>query len=77
MDIINDDGGAAFPTEHWKACENSKRYQRSGGMSLRDWFAGQAMAGLAGDPSWDGPVEKNARWCYQFADAMIEARESP
>lgn len=34
------DGGPAFPTEKWECVETIP------GMSLRDWFAGQAVIGL-------------------------------
>jgi len=43
-------------------------------MSLRDWFAGQALAGLLvnqGAKFWDG----DARNAYAAADAMIKERE--
>jgi len=63
------DGGPAFPTDqteymHEKSCV-------SGGMTLRDWFAGQAVArlipedGLYPDsdkPAWKGgPLAKDMR----------------
>ena len=51
------------------------------GMSLRDYFAGQAMAGdsLDGEGSWDNNVPQKyiverARLYYRIADAMIKAR---
>lgn len=55
------------------------------GMSLRDWMAGQALAGLvsswydryAGDPKTQrgsGPYEIAAA-AYVHADAMLAARE--
>jgi hypothetical protein len=52
----------------------------STGMTLRDWFAGQAMAGLcacadlyipAGE-NWITYIPKKA---YDVADAMMEARK--
>lgn len=39
-------------------------------MELRDWFAGQALIGLA--PTTDGATA--ARWAYGYADAMIAER---
>jgi hypothetical protein len=71
------DGGAAFPYGQKNHTERS-----SEGMSLRDWFAGQAIGHLAiqsitegwarGGPEWR---EETANEAYKFADAMIKARE--
>ena len=41
------------------------------GMSLRDWFAGQAIMGLA----TDARVICIAEWAYTLADAMMEERK--
>jgi len=41
------------------------------GMSLRDWFAGQALAGMTLD---DLDVDNAAFYAYMIADAMIRAR---
>ena len=38
---------------------------------LRDLFAGLAMIGLSKDTR---NVQHTARWCYEMADAMIEAK---
>ena len=40
-------------------------------MTLRDWFAGQALVGLAKEFS---PIDA-ARYAYQHADEMLAARE--
>ena len=49
------------------------------GMSLRDWFAGQALAGaLASLPPqahYDADMMAVASYCT--ADAMLKAREQP
>ncbi len=45
------------------------------GMTLRDYFAGQALTGyLSGSTSIGGTKSDAAKWAYEFADAMIEAR---
>ncbi|MBK8197005.1 MAG: hypothetical protein IPK75_01455 [Acidobacteria bacterium] len=63
------DGGPAFPTAG------------STGMSLRDWFAGQALAGLCGTDA-RVYIDRNkiagrfASVAFELADAMIAAREA-
>ncbi len=77
-----DDGGMAFPHVVEPVIGNPGVYRpvTSGGMSLRDHFAGQALAGqLAFSPpdSFDkyNLPEEVAAACYRFADAMIAARK--
>ena len=48
---------------------------RAQGMSLRDWFAGQALAGMCADPTLAGEPDKWATQSYRLADAMIAARK--
>jgi hypothetical protein len=78
------DGGPAFPQS--ETANGNPMYaehgDHSGGMSLRDWFAGQALAGILGDghSCWDSSVlQGNARQialrAYEMADAMFEVRE--
>lgn len=68
------DGGPAFPfvkPENW----NEVGY----GMSLRDYFAGQAIAGLMAAGEYNESREgysRNAKDAYEIADAMLKARES-
>lgn len=48
----------------------------SEGMSLRDYFAAQALNGLASITGVDwGSKAEVARICYDLADAMMKARE--
>lgn len=69
---MKDDGGtgAAFPTAYWATPESDQPSFRPG-MSLRDWFAGMALAGL-------GPSGMNSKarayWAYEYADAMLAQR---
>ena len=45
------------------------------GMTLRDWFAGQALAGFLASPNHQGTtLEVDARDAYRVADAMIAER---
>ena len=52
---MSDNSGSAFPS----------------GMSLRDYFAGQALGNLDSR----GIEESAAKWCYEMADAMLKERE--
>lgn len=78
------DGGPAFPstqpTETWATGQHGQAVpvmERHGGMSLRDWFAGQSLEGYcAVEAGWDQPPEEVARCCYRIADAMLKAREA-
>ena len=80
-------GGPAFPL----CGSIVKQYQPTGivtgeslqgfqsGMSLRDYFAASVAQGIfAGRPLSRGYAEYGddaAKFCYKFADAMLEARE--
>ena len=46
-----------------------------GGLTVRDYFAGQATAGLLANPNYNNHVGEDARLAYELADAMIKARE--
>lgn len=76
------DGGPAFPTQDYDRGAAQAGFAvtvtDNPGMSLRDWFAGQALNGyVAYHPaSIMGPfVEETAVLAYQYANAMIKARE--
>jgi hypothetical protein len=59
------------------------------GMTLRDWFAGQVLAGYSALPdershracdgnaaAWRANLRKqDAEYCYQMADAMLKVRK--
>jgi hypothetical protein len=47
----------------------------AGGLSLRDWFAGQALAGIASRQSFRGIEDALSRNVYAIADAMLKERE--
>lgn len=75
MSSTIDDGGPAFPM---------REGQPHPGMSLRDYFAGQALVGLLaeaakGNEDLDnlvGDYEQCAGTCYLYADHMLAARKA-
>jgi len=72
-----DDGGPAFPQSvfHDETPEADSFVESKGGMSLRDYFAGQAMIGFlaSASPKADTDAEL-ADYAYQIADAMLKER---
>ncbi len=71
------DGGPAFPFSALSP-GGPDIYKDNEGMSLRDYFAGQALVGmLASDSSVDRTKVNKAVWssaAYAFADAMLAER---
>jgi uncharacterized protein YodC (DUF2158 family) len=67
------DGGPAFPVHE----ENDDGiFTATKGMSLRDWFAGQALQGLIAAHKTGMLRSDDAVFhAYAFADAMIERRK--
>lgn len=69
-----DDGGQAFP-QPVTVGPSDDMYPAYPGMTLRDWFAGQALAGYFAAPH---TPHRNAQDCaaymYAVADAMIAER---
>jgi hypothetical protein len=61
----------AFPIAFPENCEGWED-----GMTLRDYFAGQALAGIAADHTLDIPYRHMAERAYYIADAMIEVRDA-
>jgi len=65
-----DDGGFAFPHP----------YDSPGGMSLRDYFAAAALAGMMANPNRKNNssalATMHATEAYEIADAMLEARKA-
>lgn len=75
--MTKENGGAAFPV----AAGPGQQFTQ--GMSLRDWFAGQAMAAITGSSKSGGWNIGNqgadnatiANAAYVIADAMLAERE--
>lgn len=86
-----DDGGPAYPHTNPNWNVNGDRRPEIPGMSLRDWFAGQALAAIGGPIATASPesMEKAARddgftgtrgeytayRAYVIADSMLQARK--
>jgi len=78
---MKNDGGSAFPVHP------GITYDGQCGMTLRDWFAGQALKGLIvycekfeGSTQFQEmmcaqPWDRLATVSYEYADAMLAARE--
>ena len=60
-------GGPAFPC-NLDGAEGE-------GMTLRDWFAGQALVGLCAVAAGEDTFDVFAKDAYAYADAMIKARD--
>jgi len=67
-------GGAAFPFLTYNTGDNLW-YQQEG-MTLRDYFAAKAMQGIIStNTSFLHNPEQLAAKAFEFADAMLKARE--
>lgn len=87
-DELRKQGGPAFPVSIPGCVDNGWQ-----GMTLRDYFAGQALVGICGNFSSDPsvaddllrsakehgvpPSVKLASICYSYADAMLLVRSQP
>ncbi|MGB1214575.1 MAG: hypothetical protein ACPG4X_14520 [Pikeienuella sp.] len=83
------DGGPAFPSEFvlhepGKVGNEVAIKEFSSGMSLRDWFAGQALVGVmtnaenfggAASHEREEAFRRTADLLYEIADAMLAARD--
>ena len=69
------DNPSAFPTHDSHEDSDPRERILQGGMTLRDYFAGQALAGfMANTRRPTTMAEDDATWCYSIADAMLAAR---
>jgi hypothetical protein len=83
MSAKSKDGGPAFPRAGFLSpLEGNTALQfdslPQSGMSLRDWFAGQALAGITANSSAGSPAGESwtcAVDAYRHADAMLAARK--
>ena len=72
------DGGAAFPRPYTEYGDGPIQYSahEQSSMSLRQWFAGQALAGLLANPRTNDWSAVTFR-CHAFghADEMLKEKE--
>ena len=70
-----EDGGPAFPN----AGGSDSPLYGAYGMSLRDWFAGQALMGITSNPNTRGDADRLsegiALYAFKAADAMLAERK--
>lgn len=82
MDEQPKDGGPAFPARPREQMMGGTISAANEGMSLRDWFAGRALAGDAANneegcfshKTSDAQLLNQAQLYYRIADAMLAAR---
>jgi hypothetical protein len=68
-------GGPAFPYPFYD--EKGHCIDGIEGMTMRDYFAGQALASInLGIGVTDEFYSRTAKHCYALADAMLKAREA-
>lgn len=77
------DGGSAFPKQPaFHMLDGATAVYEQEGMSLRDYFAAAALQGMLAcsrSTQTCDTVQQNtiaaAEWAYEYADAMLAARE--
>ncbi len=82
--MSKEDGGPAFPGSFAGHCGNEDHQNPCGcyldsGMTLRDYFAGQAMVGLIPmvgilGSGASGVTQNTSEIAYKIADEMLKAR---
>ena len=74
-DDTRDDGGSAFP----QLTRVGQAAVSEGGLSIRDYFAGQALVGFAANIRANevdkGIADTLAAAAYAIADRMVQARK--
>ena len=75
MAMSKNDGGPAFPQHDLSGYGMGPAECNNGGMTLRDWFAGQVLAGMMANPEIGGSASELAHYAYKHADAMLAERD--
>ena len=66
--MLSEHDESAFPVEVGQTCDDLR------GMSLLDWFAGQALAGFNWEDS-GASYETDAQKCFDMAQSMMNERK--
>jgi hypothetical protein len=66
--MLNEHDESAFPVEVGQTCDDLR------GMSMLDWFAGQALASFNWEDS-GAKYETDAQKCFAMAEAMMNERK--
>jgi len=69
MNDTSKDGGPAYPIPNLESDADFN------GMSLRDWFAGQALPAMVAKAKGPTATKNSAHKAYAIADEMIKARK--
>jgi hypothetical protein len=69
-------GGPAFPIKQYN--RNIMAFEEVCGMTMRDYFAAKAIQGMFASGNLPKSVQDDelASVAYEFADAMLKAREA-
>ena len=71
METKRNDGGQAFPMGYHRDGNSADH----GGLSMRDYFAGQALIGIAMLET-SRTFDEDSASAYKYADAMMKARDA-
>ena len=74
MKTPSNDGGSAFPLLDGYHLDGRHRSGEAG-MTLRDYFAGQALAGILASANFGNVKDWIGGKAYEAADSMLAARE--
>ena len=74
--MSDNDGGPAFPKprDPYPNCDGEPYPSRATGMTLRDYFAGQALVGFIAKYGSSVGLHETAGMSYDYANAMLELR---
>lgn len=74
MTPATDNHTPAFPTMRPALDPRASEFYTDSGMSLRDWFAGMAMQGMAANSANSCTEKQLCQAAYMIADAMMVER---